>query len=472
MDSLTSVEITPPVSSGEGTSVPAASSGSVETQPTAPTQPVGAQESAVSGGENVAAAPEDEFPDDAAFQQLPGEQRSSNWQRARARIAELNTQSRQLTEKAALAAQIEQLGDFETVKKDAELARSLLSSYRKDEYGNVIYDPQTRLPQMTATPFIQQLQQEAPDAFYTMAWEALDQPIDQNQTVGDWLLKQRYGLDPKLLDAYRQIQSPQDAMRFNPQMVNPEELTYVPNELHEAYKSFDAEDRQYLQDLSLSDEDRFLSRLRERAEHLNNQKFIAETKAEREQVKQQQQQQWEARIQQSTEALVNQKREQTYTAQLERLKTQYSPFGPEDGDGNQMVYDDVLTAADRIFENPAILEKAKSAGNFYYQYQYYTANQNPALASRALAQADALAMDIQREYAKAATQRVELWNQRLKGRINAAQPRETTPAQQTRQLPPQSVTNQPRPTSNGFGLSEERKREIATAMALQRQGAV
>ncbi|MCI0748157.1 MAG: hypothetical protein L0Y58_22350 [Verrucomicrobia subdivision 3 bacterium] len=431
------------------------------------------QPTEANSGVTVAASPEDEFPDDAAFQQLPGEQRASNWQRARSRIAELNQQAKDLSERAAIAAQIEQLGGLEALKADARYAQ-MLFAHQQDEAGNPLLDPQSGLPYITARPFIESLQQESPDAFYTMLWEAAEQPIDENQSVGDWLLQQKYGLNPALLDTYKQIQSPQDAVKYLPNSVSPDELTYVPAEFHEAYKSFDERDRQQLQDLSVDDEQRFLARLSERKQNIENQRFIAEARQQQEQAKLQQQQQWEQRIQQSALQIVNSKREQTLNAQLERLKQQYQPFGPDDAEGNQLVYDDVMAAGDRIFENPAIRQKAESAGNLYYQAERYKATNNSALASRALAQADALAMELQREFAKAVTNRVNAWNAKLKGRIVAAQPQQQTQTPNP-QLQPQSVTNQPKPApalANGtFGLSEERKQQIAAQLALQRQGA-
>lgn len=474
MDSLTSEST---AVSGSETASPAVADSSVsvtETQSAPVTPGVEPQSVEANSGVTVAAESEEEFPDDAAFQQLPGEQRASNWQKARARIAELNHQTKELSERAAIAAQLEELGGLERLQADAKFGQ-LLFSQETDEAGNPIVDPQTGLPYLTAKPFIESLldpQSGSSDAFFTMMWEAAEHPIPgMDQSVGDWLLQQKYGLNPALIETYKQIQSPQDAVQYLPNSVHPDELTYIPAELHEAYKSFDAVDRQALQNLLVEDESRTLARLSERKQNIENQKFIAEARQQQEQAKLQQQQQWEARIQQSAAQLVNSKREATINAQLERLKTQYQPFGP-DAEANQLVYDDVMAAADRIFENATIRQKAESCGNLYYQAERYKATNNPALASRAMAQADALALELQREFAKAATLRINAWNEKLKGRIVAAQPQQqtSTPVPQS-----QSVTSQPRPTpalnGNGFGLSEERKRQIAQQLSLSRQGA-
>lgn len=411
----------------------------------------------------------DEFPDDTAFEQLPGAERQSNWQKARARIGELNDQVRTLSERAAIAAQLEEMGGLEQLQRDAEMVRGLFT-YKTDEYGNTLIDPQTGLPYITTAPFIQNLQQGSPDAFYTMLWEAVEQPVADGQSVGDWLLQHKYGLNPALIETYRQIQSPNDAVQYVSNAVTPDELTYIPAEFHEAYKSFDATDRQHLQDLSIDDEQRFLSRLRERKENIDNQKFIQEVRLQQEQAKLQQQQQWEMGIRNNAMQVISSTREQTISAQMERLKA-FQPFGPEDVAGNQLVYDDILAYGEKILENPQIAQKAESAGNLYYQAEYYKATGNQMMASRARAEADKLTMDLQREYAKAATQRLNLWNERLKGRIVAAQP-QTQPTPQVRPQSPTNVTSQPQPVrgSSGFGISEERKRAIAQQLALSRQG--
>ncbi|MCI0663899.1 MAG: hypothetical protein L0220_22815, partial [Acidobacteria bacterium] len=231
---------TPAVSgSVESSSSPATSSGSVAETPTpaALTPAAEAQPTDANNGATLAVPTGDEFPDDAAFQALPGEERASNWQKVRARISELNEQLRQSQATPQIDPQLQ---------ADAELSRSLFG-YQQDEYGNPVTDANGR-PYITTAPFLSTLQQQSPDTFYTMLWEAMDQPIGNGQTVGDWLLEQKIGLSPQLVDTYKQIQSPQDAKRFNPQMVDPAELNGVPNELHEAYQSFDSEDRFDLQD--------------------------------------------------------------------------------------------------------------------------------------------------------------------------------------------------------------------------------
>lgn len=469
MESYTSVE-TPSVSGGEAASpVAADSSVSVETPSAVPTQPAEAQEQVVNSGTPAPTIPEDEFPDDQAFQQLPGEQRSANWQQARARIKELNGQLREVSERAAIATQLEELGGLESLRADADFARTLFSSYKQDESGNPITDPQTGMPYITAQPFIEQLQQQSPDTFYTMMWEALAQPIDQSQTVGDWLLQKKYGLDPKLLDAYKQIQSPNDLQRFAPQAVHQDELTWIPQELHDAYKTFSSQDRQRFQDTPVDQEQDVFDKLQERKELLENRKFVQETKAEKAEQKRLDDERWELGIKQNTQKVIQEKQQQTINAQLERLKTQYQPFGPEDADGNQMVYESALLAGDKIFENPAIKQKAASAGNFYYQAERYRATGNAAPASRAQAQADAITLELQREYSKAVSAHIDKWNTRLKGRIVAAQPQPqpTTPQQPAHVAP---ARNQPTAPANGFKISPERINQIAAQLALQKAG--
>lgn len=458
---------TPPVSGGtESPSSPAESSVGVVETPAVPAgspveTPQPAQPQPSVGVETVDAASGDEFPDDAAFQQLPGEQRGSQWKNARSRIAELNNQVRQYAE----------LGEVDQLKADVELTRSLFG-YRQDADGNVVID-QDGLPQPTALPFLRQLREQAPDTFYTMMWEGLREQIDQDEKVGDWLFQQYYGLNPQLLDIYKQIQSPQDALRYAPQLVDPAELTGIPRELHEAYKSFSPEDRDDLQDLYVRNEQRFLARLSERQENLDNQKFIAEQRQREEQSKQEQRQQWENGIKQKTLDRGNAKWEQTVASQQERLKTQYQPFGIENSEGNEMVYSDIVTFAESALKAPALQQKIETAWNQYYLHEYYSATGNQILAARSLADADKLALELQREFAKAATQRVEQWNKHLKGRTAPSAPVNGA----TRQPALNNAAQTPNPANNGqpqykepgrFGLSPGRINEIAAQLAMEK----
>jgi len=464
---------TPDVSgSGGGEPVaPAASSGGVaEIQPPAgQTQPDPAQPQPVNGGETVATESGDEFPDDATFQALPGQERGSHWQRARARIAELNGQVKDLNGKTA---QYSELGDVDQLKTDAELTRSLFG-YAQDEQGNVVYD-QNGMPHITTASFQDQLQQQSPDTYYTMLWEAVDRPVDGNETVGDWLLRQRYGLDPQLIDTYKSIQSPQDALRYAPQSVGPAELEGIPAELHHAYKTFDAQDRYDLQQLFGQDEQRFLARLSERKQNLDNQKFITEQRARDEKSEVEQKQRWENQIKQKTFERGQAKWGQTVNSQLDRLKSQYQPFGPEDGDGNTMVYDDIVAHASKAMQSPALQQKIQTADHQYYLHEYYTATDNQMLAARHLADAEKIVLELQREFAKAATLRVEQWNRRIANR-NPAAPVIQQPTRQPTPNPnpqnPQPNNGRPQYTTPGkFGLTPARINEIAAQVALQKAG--
>ena len=467
-DFSTSVE-TPAVSggTGDGSVAPAASSGGVAETPVVGSEPTPAQSQPVTGAESAGATPGDEFPDDAAFQALPGEERGSQWQRARSRITELNNRVRELDGQSA---QYAELGDVGQLKTDAELTRSLFG-YAQDEQGNTLYDQQTGMPYISTASFQDQLQAQSPDTYYTMLWEATDRPIDQNGTVGDWILREKYGLDPQLVETYKQIQSPQDALRYAPQSVSSAELEGIPGDLHDAYKTFDAQDRYDLQQLFGQDEQRFLARLSERKQNLDNQKFIAEQRQRDEQVKQDQKQRWENTIRQNADTRGQTKWDTTVNSQLDKLKTQYQPFGPDDVAGNQMVYEDIISHATKAVTSPAFQQRLQAADHNYYLHEYYTATGNQMLAARALADAEKAALELQREFAKAATLRVEQWNQRFKNRSAApvnGQSQQQNPNPANPPNPP-AADGEPRRLAPGsFGLSNARKNELAAQLAMRK----
>lgn len=237
MDNLSTSE--PSVASTETAASPAATAdSSVSVEANQPAQPVADATPAPSVPANDAngssSTAQDEWPDEAAMQAMSGQERSSHWQRVRARIDELN---QQLAEREAQLANFQQQPPPESsnwVKPDLLFAPVIdpqTGQPAVDEYGEPVTTPQ---------PFIEQLRNESPSTFAEMVFQALNQPWNDQESTARVLFRDYFGLNPALIETYRQIQSPEDAQAY---VTPPADMSHIPQQYHDLYKSLDWETR-------------------------------------------------------------------------------------------------------------------------------------------------------------------------------------------------------------------------------------
>lgn len=238
MDGIQTSE-TPVASTGtvDSPSTTADSSVSAEANQSAlPVVETGAQVATEQADQGTNASPaSDEFPDDAAFQQLPGEQRSTHWKQARERIQALN---QQLAERQAQLEQIQQ----QQAQPDNQnwVSPNLLFAPQLDPNTGQPALDQWGEPITTPAPFVERLRAESPNTFGEMVYAAMDQPWDGDESTARALFRDYYGLNPDLFETYKQIQSPEDAQSYVAPITD---LSHVPQQYHELYKSLDWETR-------------------------------------------------------------------------------------------------------------------------------------------------------------------------------------------------------------------------------------
>lgn len=410
----------------------------------------------------------DELPDDDAFGQLPGAERASNWQKARTRIAELNSRVEQL---AALEAQkpifekIEEMGGFEQLSAAADLARNLFVPLT-DEQGQEVRDEQG-LPQYTAAPFVDRLHAESPSTLWEIALTAMNKPVDATQTLGEWMLREQLGLDPALLDTYRQIRTPQDAAQFvQHSQPDPEALAQIPEAYHNAFQSYTAQQQQELLLMDDANREAFLA---ERAELLDSRAFREEMRAAEARQQQEREAAWKQQLTEAGEKRVQDVQNRMVNAQRERLKAEVPFFGPEATGDNERIWNEIINASVvDVMNNPSLTADVNRIDGLLRLAAQYELQGDKFKAQQASVEADRLVVKVDHHFKNAVTKHSGWWSEKLGFARNAqtsaiqnAQPR----AELSSASAPNSRTNRPSaPAEGGFGFAGDRIKQWAAQL--------
>jgi hypothetical protein len=429
----------------------------------------------IQSGETVAAN-QDDFPDEQAFLQLQGAERGDNWKRARARIGELNQRVEQLSGLETfkpVSESIEQMGGWERVEPLLQLANGLFTP-QVDPYTNQpVIDPQTELPQYTAAPFVEALAEQSVNTLGEIIWRGLDQPIDDNDTLAHWILRERFGLDPNLLSTYQSIQSPNQAREYISRSggIDPAELEGIDPPYHDAYKSLTPHLRD---EFALMGDEAKAQILEERKELLETRKFREEQKAALERQNQERQAQWENRIRQAGEQTKAEVRSRILNARREVLKADAS-FFPEEAD-NAVIWDEILNYGESQLgvAHPADLQRCNQ---LYDLEAYHNATGDTWKAKQARVEADRLATKLDGRLRNFVTERTKWWSTKL-GSARSAQQQQIKDAQPRIEIgaggshssqPSQPNLEQPQ-NGQRFGLSPSRINQLAAQLALKKAG--
>jgi hypothetical protein len=230
------------------------------------------------------ATPPSEFPSDEEFAQLQASERVSNWQRARARIDELNAQNSELQ---PLTGFLQQYGGQPTIEAKVGFVDKLWTP-ALDDNGQPYVDPNTGVPALTTQPFIQELFSSSPQTGSQLAWELMDQQLQNGQSVGAAWMQHRLGLDPSKYELYKQIS---DGTFSGPiGNVDQRELNAIAPEFHDAYKTWNDERRLAFWNSPESVQSQLLA---EGKRALDAEKFIQEQRNQQAQAEQQRAQQQE-----------------------------------------------------------------------------------------------------------------------------------------------------------------------------------
>lgn len=447
-----------PSSPSEAAPSPGASE-AIQTQP----------ETAQSAATPAETAPE--FPED--IDSLPGDSRRSNWQQLRTRYQEsdrlngdLKTQAETFT---PIQQKLEAWGGIEQVEQAYTLAQSLRAPMVDPNTGEPVLD-NYGLPAYSAEPFVERMASESPQTLYEIAHRSMNQKFG-DESVSHAIFRDYYGLDPALIDTYRQIQSPRDVAQFmqNAGQVSAEQLAAIPPQYHEAFKSLSPELRTEVELMGDAARDQYLT---DRAEILQNRAFREEQKAYQEQQKQAAQAQFEQRIEQAGKQYIENAENGVLQESMDRLKAEVNLL-PDAAD-NQYIHESIITkAVSAIKNNPDI----KRYTDLYKRAAYREGMNDKWGANQDKTQADMLAAKVARLYRAEETKQVKWWNEKLgmarqgtQNALSSAQTRtEFVQSGNGNRAPQPAVRSGPAANGARFGGSEDDVQRWADDLRARKQ---
>jgi hypothetical protein len=413
-----------------------------------------------------------EFPEEISS--LPGEQQRSNWQQLRTRYDEqsrqfgdLKTQVETLT---PIQQKLEAWGGVDQVEQAYTLAQSLFSPVVDPQTGQPVLD-NYGLPSYSAEPFVERMASESPQTLYEISHRAMNQQLG-NETVSHAIFRDYYGLDPSLIETYRQIQSPKDAAQFlqNAGQVSAEQLAQIPSQYHEAFKSLTPELRAEVELMGSVAQEQYLA---EKAELLENRSFREQQKAQMEQRRQADEAAFTQRVEQAGKQYIDNAENSVLQESMDKLKAEVSLL-PDAAD-NQVIHESIITkAVSAIKDNPDI----KRYNDLYKLAAYREGTNDKWGANQAKTQADMLAAKVGRLYKAEVAKQVKWWNEKLGMARNGTQ--NALASAQTRQeftrsgnphAPQTQPNGRPEPAANGqrFGFSPGEIAEAASRLAMEKQ---
>lgn len=411
MDGFTAPDVSMPASADTPSATPdVTASATVQPEATGATPEVAQSQPEKLVAESVPATPE--LPDEQAFEQLSGPERGNNWKQARARIAELNNQVSQFATNKPVFEQIEQRGGWETVQQYADLGQLLYSQ---------IQDPNTGQISLTAEPLIERLASDSPETLGELVWKGIHQPSPWNdgETIAHTFVREYLGLDPNLLETYRQIQSPADAQKFQqPGQVTADELAGIPEQFHEAYKSLTARQRE---ELALTgDDETKLEFLQDKADALQARQFIAQQNAEREQAKQAQAQQFQERVKTRGTELAQAVTNTALSSAKQKLQTE-AKLSSSESHNEALHQESMQWAATECLKDPANAQDNDNAAKLYELSAEAELRGDKIRANQYKVQADSLSKKLEGRFLNMLTKRTAFWSEVLGGSRQAQQ---------------------------------------------------
>jgi hypothetical protein len=167
---------------------------------------------------------------------------------------------------------LSEYGDAETIKGQLELLDGLYG-YAQDADGNILYNEQTGLPEVSTTAFVSRIQEGSPalaKQLFLDLWGA--RGVDG--LTGAQRMFQTLGLDPKRLAEYRALTSNPAKSVAPSGVTTPDELAIIPEHHHATYKLLSSSDRYKAQ--QIEDPDELEDFLNEKQELFESRRFREE----------------------------------------------------------------------------------------------------------------------------------------------------------------------------------------------------
>ncbi len=277
--------------------------------------------------------------------------------------------------------QIQALGGWEQVQPAVEFVNKLYTPY-VDQNGNPIYDPETRTQQITTTPALEHLRQNDPSTFNQMAFELLDLPQENGETVAHQVLREYFGVDPQALVLARQIQNGQvQASQYLPQQVSQEELEIIPQHLQETYKGLGDNQRRSLQGMVDDDaRNHFLETQRQSQEQA---KALQEVRNWQDQQEKYQQEQAVAQVETQAAQYAEETSNVLRQAVFADLQKAFTPFGPNHPDNERVINEIGRDVEIELMADPSTRLRIQQANQLALEVIRHSAAQDKVRAAQA-----------------------------------------------------------------------------------------
>lgn len=288
---------------------------------------------------------------------------------------------------------IQQWGGPEVVQQGMQLMSELFRPATDPATGQPLLD-QYGIPQVDPRGFVNLLAQESSGTLLALGDALLEASLPNGRPVIDVIVRDVFGLNPDLMDTYRQISSPQAAAGMGLLGdITPEELEEIPAQYHKAYQAMTSVERENIARLDEATRNMFLKNANEalesrqfRQQQLQQQQAAAEAQFREQQIQ----------VQRNGYQLAYQTRQQHETGlKSELAKIQFSA----DPTVNQRLQERVFQAtAAYVDYSPEIQPLAQQTERMYSQVAQLEANNDKFRASQLKIAAD---QNAQRIFAKA-----------------------------------------------------------------------
>jgi len=165
--------------------------------------------------------------------------------------SDANNYRQQLTDYQQLSDRLNAVGGPEVAEYAGQLMGQLFGAEVDPMTGQAKVD-EFGVPIVNTQGFVETVAQQNWSTALDLTERLLTLPTSDGQPLLAHVL-QRIGLNPQLLDTYRQINSAADAARYGAMDVHPVELEGIDPRYHEVYRQMTPREREAVQDLNIDD---------------------------------------------------------------------------------------------------------------------------------------------------------------------------------------------------------------------------
>jgi hypothetical protein len=320
------------------------------------------------------------------------------------------------------------------------------------------------------------LAQQSPGTLQEILMRGVDSPFGQ-ETLGHWLFRERFGLDPNLLSLYQQIQSPDQAREHITRTggIDPAIYEEVNPDYHNALTSLMKSRPGLGQEWPNMSDDAKAELLELQQGLLENNQYVTEQRRKDAEAEKQRQDAAKARIETTGQQSMAVAEQRVVNAQLAKLKQTATFFADED-DNNDVWEDIISRSATDLQKDPTLAKYSQDCRAWHVELAKHEAAKDVLKASQARVEIGKLERKLEKAFGDFVATRTGQWSRRLGGaravhqqQITDAKPRIEIDSAGDSSNGTQGPAYSPPPVGQRFGMSEERKLQLAAELRARRQ---